>query len=431
MQPRQSEGWTRRRFLGAGAAALAAGRCSALSPSRRPNVLVVMADDLGAECLGCYGGSSYRTPHLDALAASGLRFDNAFATSRCTTTRVQLLTGRYPFRTGWTEQISTQRDEFLDPRREQTFGHLLGAAGYAVAVAGKWQLGQLDLHPGHVRDCGFPEHRVWTWWYRQQVTSRYWDPSVWENGRLLPATAGRYGPDLYAAFLLDFMRRHRHRPWLAYYPMVLPHAPWEATPAAVAADRRRDEEGSYGESVAYLDEVVGRFAAALEDLGLRERTLVLFTADNGTPGSILSTFQGRAVRGGKWKLSEAGTRVPLIASRPGTTPAAAAVDDLVDLSDVLPTLLELAGVPAPADRVLDGVSFAGRLRGGEAGERRWVFVQAGSRYAVRDHRFRLHQDGRLFDLSGDRYRPRRVRGEEEPDTRRRLEAVVAGLGLPA
>src|SRR5262245_22119385 len=120
--------------------------------AKKPNVVLILADDLGAECLGCYGSTSYSTPHLDALARSGLRFTNGSAAPLCSPTRVELMTGRYGFRTGWTRLIDAGEDEYFDPKKEKTFGHVLKAAGYVTGIAGKWQLAQFQKHPDHVRE---------------------------------------------------------------------------------------------------------------------------------------------------------------------------------------------------------------------------------------------------------------------------------------
>src|SRR6187455_937332 len=118
----------------------------------KPNVILILADDLGAECLNSYGGTSYKTPNLTALAKSGLQFQNCFATPLCSPSRVELMTGRYGFRTGWTQLIESGTDEYFDPKKEKTFGAMMKEAGYATGLAGKWQLAQFEKHPDHVRE---------------------------------------------------------------------------------------------------------------------------------------------------------------------------------------------------------------------------------------------------------------------------------------
>ena len=207
------------------------------SIARPPNIVLILADDLGASSLPAYGATTSSTPHLDALARSGIRFESACATPLCSPSRAQLLTGRYGFRTGWTNLIGRGTPRFFEPK-ERTFGHLLETAGYATALAGKWQLAtSFRERPDHVKECGFREYCVWADDLDERRSSRYWDPEVWRDGKLekLP---GRYGEDVFADYLIEFMRRNRSRPFLAYYPMVLVHPPFEPTPAQRAGRRR-------------------------------------------------------------------------------------------------------------------------------------------------------------------------------------------------
>lgn len=383
---------------------------------QRPNVLLILADDLGFECLGCYGGKSYRTPNLDALARSGLRFEQCHSTPLCSPSRVQLMTGRYPFRTGWIDFIGRGKKPLtvLDPG-ETTFGHILRDAGYATGVSGKWQLANFADHPDHVRACGFDEYCCWAWVYGKRVTSRYWQPTFLKNGKLHEDVDKIYGPDVFCDFLIEFMERHRSRPFFAYYPMLLTHNPAHATPetAVSAQDRRARRRGrpeEFAAMVAYMDRLVGRVIAALDRLQLRDRTIVLFTADNGTPKNYQSRLGDRKVRGGKGTMTDAGTRVPLIVNWPGVTPPNRTCADLVDFSDFLPTILELTGARLPPGRRIDGRSFAPQIRGEEGKPREWVFVQYRENRFVRGQRWKLHGDGRLYDIRRDPF-------EEDPPSR--------------
>ena len=366
----------------------------------KPNILLIMADDLGAECLGSYGGTTYRTPNLDELARTGLRFANCYATPLCSPSRVQLMTGRYGFRTGWTNLIERDTPDFLNPK-EYNFAHLLKGAGYATAVAGKWQLAEFEKHPDHVKQCGFDEYRCWAWKMNGRRTERYWDPVFWENGKARSGKKGEYGEDLLCDFLIDFMRRNRTNSFFAYYPMVLVHAPFQHTPDGGKSGRKNGDPANFPAMVAYMDKTVGRLIAVLDELGLREKTLVLFTGDNGTPRNITSKANGLTIRGGKGTVTRAGAHVPLIANWKGTIKRARVVDDLVDFTDVLPTFAELAGGKAPDGLHIDGHSFAPLLRGKRHDPREWVLVQLGDRRFVRDERWLLHNDGRVYDMRRD------------------------------
>lgn len=380
-------GITRRELL-AGAAALAVAGCAGEPPaarprSRGPNLLLFLADDLGRECLGCYGGTSYPTPRLDALAETGLRFERCFSMPQCHPTRVALLTGRYPFRTNarWGQL----------PGSEVTFAHVLARAGYATAVSGKWQLAQLRKQPDHPARAGFETSCCWGW----NEGARYWDPVIWQDGARRRDVAERYGPDVHTEFLIEFMARARPGPFLAYYPLTLPHLSADGADGAPGATRT-----SYSELVAELDRQVGRTLDALAGLGLAESTLVLFTADNGSPRGIVSELAGRPVRGGKSSLADAGTHVPLIARWPGMVRPGVA-EDLVDASDFLPTLAEIAGAALPEGVALDGRSFAPQLRGEPGRPRAWVYSGFGGRSFLRDARWKLLRSGELFDLARD------------------------------
>lgn len=367
---------------------------------RPPNVILIMADDVGVEAFGCYGGQSYATPHIDALAAGGLRFENCHSLPLCTPSRVQLMTGLSNVR-------NYVRFAIMDPNA-RTFGHHLQAAGYRTAVFGKWQLhgaaqegrhARTGLHP---RRAGFDEQLLWQVERRQ---SRYWDPLLTSGG---PSTVreGAYGPDLFRDALIDFMRRNRQRPFFAYYPMALVHSPFLSTPLTGRGDEANDP-ARFGENVAYMDRLVGQLVAAVDELGLAEQTLILFLADNGTHRSITSRRNGRKVAGGKGLTTDAGTHVPLVAYWPGRTPAGGVCRDLVDFTDFLPTLLDVAGIEEESAPT-DGRSFYPQFLGRPGRPREWLFSyyrprpERGEavRYA-RDLRYKLYGDGRLFDLALD------------------------------
>jgi len=172
----------------------------------KPNILLIMADDLGVEGLGCYGGTSYATPNLDKLAQGGMKFENCHSTPKCSPSRVTLMTGRYTFRT------TTQWGHI--PDSEITFGSVLASAGYKTALAGKWQMALLKSNPQHVAQKGFEESCVWAW----HEGPRYWKPLIYRNDTILDGLSARYGPDVFTDFLLDFMKTNKDHRFLAYYP---------------------------------------------------------------------------------------------------------------------------------------------------------------------------------------------------------------------
>src|SRR5688500_7772846 len=371
-----------------------------------PNFVVILADDLGAKELGCYGNKNHETPNLDALAAGGVRFKTCYATPICSPSRVEIMTGRYGFRTGWNNLIDRpyappQDSPQYDIGSAQfTFADLLKTKGYATALAGKWQLsGKL---PTLVTDCGFDEYRIWAYTHNLpegvthagafqrsgKTTSRYWHPSILTNGQYTPTKPTDYGPDLFNDFLIDFMARNKDKPFLAYSPTPLTHGPHDPTPDPSKPGGKTPE--GFKSNLEYLDHQVGQLLAALDRLGLRENTLIIFTADNGTAGD------------GKGRSAELGARVPMIVNCPGLVKAGVVSDELVDLSDVFATLADLSGASLPADHVVDGKSFAPTLRGESGNGREWIFSAIRNERVLRDKRWLLEGDGRFFDCGEKR-----------------------------
>jgi arylsulfatase A len=371
---------------------------SAVSPSR-PNLVVILADDFGYECITANGGESYQTPNVDRLAAGGMRFERCHVQPLCTPTRVQLMTG-----------LSNARNyiEFgaMD-RRAVTFAQLLKSAGYVTGIAGKWQLGS---EPDSPRHFGFDEALLW---HHRSRESRYGNPGFDLNGEPKAYPPGTYGPTILNEFAIDFVSRHRERPFFLYYPMVLTHAPYQPTPDSPKWDPRTGERGNQSAAnfpamVAYLDRMVGEFMARLDSLGLRENTLVLFLGDNGTGIEITSRFKGEAYPGGKGRSHARGTHVPLIANWPGRVPAGTVNGDLVGSTDFLPTLLEAAAAKLPDGYPGDGVSFYPQLIGQKGRPRAALYAWYASdggpvakwEFAM-SPRHKLYRDGRFFDLGSD------------------------------
>lgn len=410
------DSWTRRDVLRAGAGAagsLLLPGCTAPpggDGDARPNILLIVADDLGLECLGTYGGTTFATPSIDRLATDGTRFDGVFATPACAPSRAELLTGRYPFRTGWIDNAGPLSPPSLSPS-EPTFARTLRDAGYATAIAGKWQLGSLTERPTMPQDSGFTESVCWS---LERVggalrmtpdNSRYFAPRLWQNGVKLPHEndARAYAPEIELAFLSDFVRRNRARPFLAYHALNLPHAPYHVppgreAPAGVAEDRQMAV--GYALMISYMDELVGRYVELLAELGLERRTLVLFTSDNGGNENFVVGMAGRQIRGGKFTLGESGSNVPFVARQPGTVTSGAVRGDLIDFTDVLTTFAALGRASLPQGVVLDGHSFAGPLHSGGHSTRAWVFCQLGLNAFIRSRTYRLTTAGHLFRVSG-------------------------------
>ncbi|MBP7933568.1 MAG: sulfatase-like hydrolase/transferase [Phycisphaerae bacterium] len=402
--------------------------------AERPNILFILVDDLGPEWLSCFG-SEHATPSIDRLAKSGVRFTHCYATPLCTPSRHVLYTGRYPFRTGWVIHHDVPRwgEPYFDWTKEVTFFRYLRDAGYATAIGGKWQLNDLRRQPDALWHHGFDEHCVWPGAEAGQnrVTERYFDPFVQTDGRR-PDCTGKFGPDVFNDYLIDFMRRRRNGPFLAFHSMVLTHTPLTTTP--LNRDRNLKGTALFAGMVDYLDHQVGQLLEVLDDLKIRDKTMVILVGDNGTVKGVPCRMNGRLVDGGKATLLETGICVPLIISYPGKTPAGRVSDELIDFSDFLPTLLELAGVRPLKEIAIDGQSFAATLLGEpEPRPRRgWIYSQYGRKRVIRNRRFKLTSDGRLYDLYADPEEKRDLASSLDSEAKAAQTRLMAALdSLPS
>jgi arylsulfatase A len=372
---------------------------AAETPSPRPNVVLIMADDLGYETIGANGGTSYQTPVLDKLAAGGVRFDQCYVQPLCTPTRVQLMTGAYNVR----NYITFGK---MDPELT-TFGNLFKSAGYATCITGKWQLGQ---DPDLPKKYGFDEHCLWQ---HTRRPPRYANAGLEINCVEKDSSNGEYGPDLVNDYARDFIGRHKDKPFFLYYPMMLTHSPYQPTPDSKTWDPKAKGETvnqrpeHFGDMVEYMDKLIGRLIGTLDEHGLRQNTLLIFIGDNGTGKGTKSMMGDRVVIGGKGTTTAAGMHVPCIVSWPAVITTSRACHDLVDSTDFLPTICEAAGVKVPASLTLDGHSVLPQLRGDKGKPREWIY----SWYSPRgerlrefafDQRFKLYRNGEFFDLTADR-----------------------------
>ena len=423
----------RRHLLkGVGAAALLPAALSHAIKGKKTNVILILTDDTGYEVFGCYGSKQYRTPRVDRLAETGMRFNHCYSNPVCAPSRVKIMTGKSNVRNyvHW---------GILDPG-ERTLGHMMKDAGYATCVAGKWQLqGGGSFVPEKKgtgtlpQDAGFDEHFCYD---LDNGKKDYWNPVFIDNGQSIQHE-NTYGPTLVNDYVLDFIDRKREEPFFIYYPLWLTHGPFLPTPDS--ADRSSTaSQQNFEDMVAYMDKMVGRVVDKLDEAGIRENTLILFTADNGSPGGakggIVSELHGRKIDGGKSKTTDAGTRVALVANMPGTVPAGRVSDDLVDFSDMMPTMAGMTGAPLPSGDVIDGVSFAPQLRGGRGKPRDWIYMYnepipgpvPNPTIFARDQRWKLYNDGRLYDISKDVLEQNPVT-QGGSEARRKLQAVLDSM----
>ena len=370
--------------------------------AKRPNVVLIMADDMGFECVGSNGGDTYNTPVLDQLAASGMRFEHCHSQPICTPTRVQIMTGVYNNR-------NYVRFGVLDTK-QKTFGNLFKTAGYKTCIVGKWQLdGGMDAPA----NFGFDEYCLWQ---LSRRPGRYSNPGLELNGKQVDYTNGEFGPDIVSDYLCDFITRNRDEEFFAWYPMILPHYPFVPTPDSADYDKSVFGEKGIGKGkyfkgmVEYVDKIVGKVVDTLEANGLRENTLVIFTGDNGTHPMITSLLNGKDYPGGKGSTQDNGTHVPMIANWPGRIPSGAVSRDLVDFSDVLPTVADVVGISSGhADWKIDGHSFWPTLQAsGGKHQRDYVYcwyhrdgVRKQAKQLVRTQHYKLYSDGTFFDTRDD------------------------------
>ncbi len=349
----------------------------------RPNVVFILADDLGWTDLGCQGSGYYKTPHIDRLASEGVRFQNYHHCQNCQPTRAALMSGQYGARTGvytvgaigrfdWQSRpLRPVDNEVQLPLDRVTIAQALKAGGYATAMFGKWHLGEKGKY--HPKERGFDEAVV--------SMGRHFD---FETIPPVPVKKGEYLADFLTDRAIDFIRRNQERPFFLYLPHFGVHSPHQAKQEWI--DRFKGKPGVgghrdpvYAAMIASVDESVGRILGVLEELELSEKTVVVFTSDNGgvggyaRPGGLITDgAQGKAkdqgvtdnapLRSGKGSLYEGGTRVPLIVRWPGVTPKGVVTKEPAIHVDWYPTLLEMTGVTRPANYVLDGTSLAPVLR---------------------------------------------------------------------
>ena len=423
---------------------------SAPQDKPRPNIIFILADDLGYTDLGCQGSRYYETPHIDRLAAQGLRFtDGHSAGPNCQPSRAALLSGQHGPRTGVYTVGSIDRFKWqsrplrpVDNVEELPLGKVLlpqalRSAGYATAMFGKWHLGQNgDHHPGR---RGFDEAIVSMGKHVDFVTHPPVD---------VPKDA--YLADFLTDKAVDFIRRHKERPFFLYLPHFGVHSPFQAKKELLARFEAKEAAGGhrnpvYAAMIASVDESVGRVLALLDELRLADNTLVIFSSDNGGVGGYVreglkkggDVTDNAPLRSGKGSLYEGGIRVPWIFRWTGRiTPGTCATP--ITGVDLYPTLLEVTGAGRPAETTLDGVSLAPLLTGGTidrealywhfpgylgAGENTWRTTPVG---AIRSGPWKLleyFEDGRLelYNLADDLSETRNL-AAQHPDRAKELHA---------
>ncbi|MBN8824900.1 MULTISPECIES: sulfatase [unclassified Spirosoma] len=330
----------------------------------RPNIIVVLADDLGWSELGCYGNRFNRTPNLDRLAAGGIRFTQAYATAPvCTPTRIALMTGQHPARTGITDYLDAKDEKFLSPAYT-TLNEQLKKAGYHTGLIGKWHLtGDYGQKKGEPMKHGWDEVICSETGYI--ANGDYFHPYFFMPD-VAPKTQGEYLTDRLNGEAVDFIKRNSQQPFFLYLSHYAVHTRLAGKPDKVAKYQQKPQAGTRQNNpelaamLESIDEGVGQIRAVLNELNLTDNTLILFTSDNG---GELNVTTNAPLRGGKSELYEGGIREPFIACWPGTIKAGIVSDQVINTLDIYPTLLDITSIKPAAKLILDGVSLKSVLTG--------------------------------------------------------------------
>jgi arylsulfatase A len=386
------------------------------SNASKPNIIFILADDLGIGDVSCYGSDNNKTPIIDKLAKEGMRFEHVYTAPLCGPSRARILTGRYAFRTG---AVNQDRVELIKPEDEVLIPSVLKTAGYTSAMVGKWS--QMGLTP---REFGFDDYITFAGSGDYWSTEKKKSEDYIENGVNKKLDSQIYMPDLMHNHLVDFLTVNKTKPFFLYYSMVHVHSLIQRTPDS------KPGSDLYADNIAYMDKLIGKLLATLDDLKLRENTLVIFMGDNGTAGIYAKrgTIGGKALSGSKGSMLECGSLVPTIANWPGVIKAGKVNNDLIDSSDLLPTFADLTGAKLPTKNVLDGRSFLPQILGKKGSPKEFIYMELGNKWYVRDAKWKLNREGELFDMSNAPFEEKLVadyaKDKEANEAYIRLQAVL-------
>jgi arylsulfatase A len=375
---------------------------------KQPNVILIMADDMGYECIGANGCTEYKTPEIDKMAKDGIRFTNCVSQPLCTPSRVKLMTGLRNYR-------NYECFSYLNVN-QKTFAHIMKDAGYNTCIAGKWQLNGIK-YKDSIKDwndkskankLGFDEYCLWQYTQHARLGGRFSNPLIEQNGKILERSKDAYGPDVFSNYVLDFIERNQEKPFFIYYPMVLVHDPFVPTPDSELWHnkkiRRKHNKNNFKDMVEYCDKVVGKINQKLQKLGLDDNTIVIFTGDNGTHKSIVTTTSKGDVKGGKGLTTSAGTHVPLVIKYPERIKKSSIYNGLIEFSDFYPTFADLIDKKVESD----GISFAKLLEGKKNKNREVAVVHYDPKWGkykptrfVRNIEYKLYETGKFFNIQQD------------------------------
>ncbi len=381
----------------------------------KPNIILFIANDFGFELPTYNGGQSYNTPNLDFMASNGIFFKQAYNHPDGSPSRIAMLTGKYNFRNyiQW---------GYLPPD-QKTIGNMLQNKGYATCWVGKWQLGGGDRR---IRKAGFDKYLVFLPMGHGQRVNRYKDPHIYANGNYLADTvvAGKYSEDMFYNYLGNFIDSNKTNAFFAVYATLLPAQPWVPTPDDPAFttwnsanDETLDNKKYFPGMVSYIDKIVGKVIQKLQADGIADNTIILWTSATQTDSRITSMWQGQSVQGTKTNTFKAGTNIPLLAYWPNHISPAQTSNTLIDFTDFLPTLADIAHIPVPTNYgILDGTSFYDNMMGTPGRNRDWVFCQwdnnplddVPAERFINNRKYKLYDsvgqgNGRFYEIDNDMY----------------------------
>ena len=374
----------------------------------KPNVILIMADDLGYEALGINGADEYKTPVLDSLALNGINFNNAYSQPLCTPTRVKIMTGKPNY-------VNYEYFTYLNPN-QKTFGNLFQENGYKTALAGKWQLNgvQFDLDNNQDLDrpykFGFDEYCLW--WLRERG-DRFANPNIVQNGEKLNRGIDDYGPDIFTDFIVDFIDKNKDDPFFIYYPMALVHDPFLPTPDSVDwNDLEKRNKGNkpiyFSDMLTYMDKIVGRISNTLDKNKL-DNTILIFIGDNGTDTKVVTLNKGVEIRGAKGSTIKYASNVPMIVNWKSQIKQGFNSDAMIDFTDFYATFEDILNLN---NQQSYGKSILPLMTNNYYNERNvlityydpmWRDTTMGRGVYAQNKEYKLYKNGNFFNFSKDLY----------------------------
>lgn len=401
---------------------------SALIASGRTNIILIIGDDIGYEIPTYSGGESYSTPNLDFMAANGMQFPDFFSHPDGPPSRLALMTGKYNFR-NWTDF------GYLSPD-SKTIGNMLHDANYKTCYVGKWQLDGGDTS---IKNHGFDKYLVFLPFNpannnnHDQSYRRYKNPYLYKNGNYLTDSQveGKYSEDLFFDYASNFIDSNTTKPFFLIYSHTLAQHPWSPTPDNPdfaswnpSVNDENEQKKYFPDMVAYLDKIVGKIITKVQISGLSNKTVIIFTSDNATSIQLTSLFKGDTIRGGKTLTSMRGLKVPMVVYWPGTVLPGRIDTSLTDMTDILPTLANIAHIPIPTTwGSLDGQTFYDNLIGAavKSKQRNYVYcfwpayaTHKWDRTFVYNYNYKLYDSTTGVSYGGDFYNIMADPNEKQP-----------------